>query len=250
MEEVKKNNIDWLFRLFILLSIIWTIKVFWLLYQDQYNPFIYGSMPLNEVGDFLAGSFSPLAFFWLAYGYWMQNKELKSSVEQATDAYKLTSKQFTFQKDEARKKEDLRFKEAQPIFTSDDTSRLLKDDKTSGFFCFSLKNSGGKCYKIELRKKVNIQEKEILLPFNHMIGGIESNEELRIEVSLNEAFLHELESGKFQFYITYQDSLFNKCQMIVIAKRYNHLPKETYRVDFYEVNDKEAVYYDYTRRII
>jgi len=33
-------------------------------------------MPLNEVGDFLAGAFGPVAFFWLVTGYLMQNKEL------------------------------------------------------------------------------------------------------------------------------------------------------------------------------
>jgi hypothetical protein len=81
MEDTKKKNIDSLFWLFISLSAIWTIRVFWLFYQDQYNPYIHSSMPLNEVGDFLAGSFSPLAFFWLAYGYFMQNKELKNQIE-------------------------------------------------------------------------------------------------------------------------------------------------------------------------
>lgn len=32
--------------------------------------------PLNEVGDFLAGAFAPLAFLWLVIGYWMQSEEL------------------------------------------------------------------------------------------------------------------------------------------------------------------------------
>ncbi|MFC0179030.1 hypothetical protein [Thorsellia kenyensis] len=34
-------------------------------------------MTLNELGDFLAGAFSPLAFLWLVIGYMMQGKELK-----------------------------------------------------------------------------------------------------------------------------------------------------------------------------
>lgn len=35
------------------------------------------SMPLNEIGDFLAGFFSPIAFLWLVFGYFQQGEELK-----------------------------------------------------------------------------------------------------------------------------------------------------------------------------
>ncbi|EPF9868391.1 TPA: hypothetical protein ACHIJP_002561, partial [Acinetobacter baumannii] len=45
-------------------------------------------MPLNEVGDFLAGVFSPLAFLFLYIGYKqnsesirLQNEELKASTK-------------------------------------------------------------------------------------------------------------------------------------------------------------------------
>lgn len=34
-------------------------------------------LDLNEWGDFLAGAFAPLAFFWLVLGYFQQGKELK-----------------------------------------------------------------------------------------------------------------------------------------------------------------------------
>lgn len=34
-------------------------------------------MPLNSIGDFLAGFFSPLAFLWLVIGYFQQGEELK-----------------------------------------------------------------------------------------------------------------------------------------------------------------------------
>ncbi|GAB3044682.1 hypothetical protein GCM10027155_07170 [Acinetobacter apis] len=37
---------------------------------------------LNEWGDYLAGAFSPLAFFWLIMGYLQQGKELKNSIEE------------------------------------------------------------------------------------------------------------------------------------------------------------------------
>ncbi|MCF4997418.1 hypothetical protein GIW70_21270 [Pseudomonas syringae] len=38
-----------------------------------------GSLPLNELGDFLAGVFGPLAVLWLVLGYYQQGRELKIS---------------------------------------------------------------------------------------------------------------------------------------------------------------------------
>lgn len=35
----------------------------------------------NELGDFLAGSFSPLAFLWLVLGYLQQQEELQQNTE-------------------------------------------------------------------------------------------------------------------------------------------------------------------------
>lgn len=37
------------------------------------------TMPLNELGDFLAGVFGPLAIFWLILGFLQQGKELQQS---------------------------------------------------------------------------------------------------------------------------------------------------------------------------
>ncbi|MCE7761078.1 hypothetical protein GQL56_00360 [Pseudomonas putida] len=41
-----------------------------------------GTMPLNEVGDFLAGAFGPVAFLWVVLGFLQQGHELKESLEQ------------------------------------------------------------------------------------------------------------------------------------------------------------------------
>ncbi|MQQ09884.1 hypothetical protein GFB49_15570 [Epibacterium sp. SM1979] len=38
------------------------------------------SLSLNELGDFLAGAFAPLAFYWLVLGFFQQGKELKNNV--------------------------------------------------------------------------------------------------------------------------------------------------------------------------
>lgn len=52
--------------------------------SDASAPFwnLYGRhlqcMPANEIGDFLAGAFAPLAFFWLVVTVLVQSQELKA----------------------------------------------------------------------------------------------------------------------------------------------------------------------------
>lgn len=50
------------------------------------------SLDLNELGDFLAGSFGPLAFAWLVLGYIQQGRELKLS----SDALNLQAKELKY----------------------------------------------------------------------------------------------------------------------------------------------------------
>lgn len=54
---------------FILLPVIWEELSYW------------NNLDLNEVGDFLAGIFGPVGFFWLVLGYFQQNKALKLNSE-------------------------------------------------------------------------------------------------------------------------------------------------------------------------
>jgi len=49
------------------------------------------TMPLNEVGDFLAGAFGPVAFMWLVLGFLQQGEELR----QGTEALKLQAKELS-----------------------------------------------------------------------------------------------------------------------------------------------------------
>ncbi|MFJ4348901.1 hypothetical protein [Pseudomonas sp. NPDC089401] len=43
------------------------------------------TMPLNEVGDFLAGAFGPVAFLWLVLGFLQQGDELRLSTKALED---------------------------------------------------------------------------------------------------------------------------------------------------------------------
>ena len=49
---------------------------------------------LNELGDFLAGVFTPLAFGWLVYGYLLQSKEIRLQREELTLTRKQLGKQI------------------------------------------------------------------------------------------------------------------------------------------------------------
>lgn len=57
----------------ILVTVIWiAIIVFIYLFTGLEHP-----KSLNEFGDFLAGVFAPVAFFWLILGYMQQGKQLE-----------------------------------------------------------------------------------------------------------------------------------------------------------------------------
>lgn len=161
MDDKKK---DWLFRIFLTISLVWTAGVSWFLFKDQvlYNG--YSPMPLNEIGDFLAGSFSPLAFFWLAYGYFMQNSELKlnrKSLEKQIEEFKESVEtqkkalEFNIRQEDIRERRRLFL--AQSNFNFDhmnytehhDDSRATEDHPTDWVTLnFKVRNSGYKIFNV------------------------------------------------------------------------------------------------------
>ncbi len=68
----------------------WAITFAWLIYI--FFKIRRGDLPsaLNEFGDFIAGAFAPLAFFWLVRGFYQQGKGL----EQNSEALKLQAKEL------------------------------------------------------------------------------------------------------------------------------------------------------------
>lgn len=62
----------------ILVTIIYSVLIYCLI-TPQLDKF--GTLPLNELGDFLAGVFGPLAIFWLILGFLQQGKELQQSTK-------------------------------------------------------------------------------------------------------------------------------------------------------------------------
>lgn len=78
----------------IIVTATWiAIIVFIFLYADLKHP-----ESLNEFGDFLAGVFAPIAFFWLILGYMQQGKQL----EQNTKALEQQERALQLQIDEMK----------------------------------------------------------------------------------------------------------------------------------------------------
>lgn len=69
----------------------WGITILWCIYI--YFIMTNGELPtkLNEIGDFFAGIFAPLAFFWLVRGFYQQSKGL----EQNSEALRIQAEELT-----------------------------------------------------------------------------------------------------------------------------------------------------------
>ena len=73
------------------LSIFYFVAVLFFRSNDAWELLRRGD--LNELGDFLAGVFTPLAFSWLVYGYFLQSRELRLQREELTLTRKQLGKQ-------------------------------------------------------------------------------------------------------------------------------------------------------------
>ncbi|WP_353187448.1 hypothetical protein [Pseudomonas sp.] len=69
------------------LTVLYALFAWWLVGDRIYK---LQSMELNEVGDFLAGAFGPLAILWLVLGFFQQGIELR----QGTNALRLQAQEL------------------------------------------------------------------------------------------------------------------------------------------------------------
>jgi hypothetical protein len=70
---LRKKNFDWWVKGFT----SFYVSGFFILFGFRAGEVF--ALPLNELGDFLAGGFGPIAFLWLILGYKQQGEELKAS---------------------------------------------------------------------------------------------------------------------------------------------------------------------------
>lgn len=151
----------------------WGITIIWIwaiVYLWQYTDFKQPS-ELNGVGDFLAGAFAPLAFFWLVRGFYQQGEGLKQNskaltfqVKELSNSTKALDAQVTEQKNllEATKDQikinldknnfDMFYqkKQLQPFFHIEGLKVVTAHEGNSQYFShyeisFTLKNSRETC---------------------------------------------------------------------------------------------------------
>lgn len=141
MREISMSykKVGWILTIVWLVFIGWYVNSFWSVFSDpDFEP--------NEFGDFLAGTFAPLAFLWLVIGYFqqgeelkqntqainLQSKELNASVEQQKLLAKTTEKELEHLQEQAAFDRKERKKAAQPLFifrrlvAADDKSNTME----------------------------------------------------------------------------------------------------------------------------
>lgn len=136
------------------------ILIFHLWFADYSKP-----MPLNEVGDFLAGVFAPIAFLFLYLGYVQQGKELqqntqalnlqveelKNSVEQQKELVDATREEIDLSREEIDHQRKIQQIQVQPFFHF--KNFIVTDDpeeKSSLLISFTFYNSRATCRDLVL----------------------------------------------------------------------------------------------------
>lgn len=156
------------------------------------------ALPLNELGDFLAGAFGPLAILWLVLGYFQQGielrqnsaalrlqaQELANSVEQQRELVKVAKDQYEADKadlnhrlqaiaDEERRRRRAALPEF--IFRPAGGSRSGMESTSK----FELLNKGAICRNVSLESS-SIENAPTISAFNGLF--IDKNESAAFEV--------------------------------------------------------------------
>ncbi|MEJ5863537.1 hypothetical protein [Pseudomonas farsensis] len=118
------------------------------------------SLPLNELGDFLAGAFGPLALAWLVFGYLQQGdelrqgtkalllqaEELKASVHQQNEMVEVTKQSLRNNEKVLEPILHLTFESA--VSLPNGNGFIMRDS-------FSIANSGAYCENLVVRVRLN-----------------------------------------------------------------------------------------------
>ena len=94
---------------------------------------------LNALGDFLAGVFTPVAFGWLIYGYFLQKTELRLQREELQKAQETLGKQFEVLQQQA----DVELQRSRPNLF------LGERGRSNGEMMLVLQNSGAPAHNLE-----------------------------------------------------------------------------------------------------
>ena len=144
-------------RVFVMsaVSILYIAFILFLRGSDAWDLLRAGN--LNELGDFLAGFFTPLAFGWLVYGYLLQSKELR-----------LQREELALTRDQLGKQTEL-LQEQVIADHQDSIPRLtLRIASPGNWWDWIVENKGGHAKGIEL---LNLAENRRVIEKNSLARG-------------------------------------------------------------------------------
>ena len=137
------------------LSVLYIAAILFFRGNDAWELLRVGN--LNELGDFLAGFFTPLAFGWLVYGYLLQSKELRLQREELT----LTRKQLGKQTELLQEQVTADHQDSIPHLT-------LRIASPGNDWDWIVENKGGNAKNIEL---LNLSTKQTVDKRNSLARG-------------------------------------------------------------------------------
>ncbi|HHG3069410.1 hypothetical protein HYO50_22620 [Vibrio parahaemolyticus] len=197
------------------------------------------SMQLNEIGDFFAGIFGPVAFLWLVLGFLQQGKELQQStkalelqatelnqsVEQQRELVEVTRAQLEAERLAIELENERRAHAAKPDFLIISRGATHSGGKSS--YTFGIKNAGNTATRIKTEFSENMSEQST--PSFHVL---EKNQEAKITLSfsgpipdeslLKITYLDMLgKYGQSSFKITKETNESSRYPSIVIAPIYS-----------------------------
>ena len=119
------------------LSILYVVAILLLRGSDAWELFSAGD--LNELGDFLAGFFTPLAFGWLVYGYLLQSRELRLQREELA----LTREQLGKQTELIQEQVTADYRDSIPHL-------IVRIASVEDWWAWIVENKGGEAKNVEL----------------------------------------------------------------------------------------------------
>ncbi len=137
------------------LTILYIAAILFLRGNDAWDLLREGN--LNELGDFLAGVFTPLAFGWLVYGYLLQSTELRLQREELT----LTRKQLGKQTELLQEQVTTDYQYSIPRLA-------LRLASSTDWWVWVVENKGGHAKDIEL---LNRNENQTVAAKNSLARG-------------------------------------------------------------------------------
>ena len=118
-------------------SVLYIAIIFLLRGSDAWRLLTTGD--LNELGDFLAGFFTPLAFGWLIYGYLLQSSELS-----------LQRKELELTREQLGKQTELLQEQVTTDYQDSIPHLTIRTVRSDGWWDWRVENKGGPAKDIKL----------------------------------------------------------------------------------------------------